>query len=114
MERKEAREKARLEQMETMKGLELLKSAGIQTKLNLASSTLISRQETEKKPEVGSLTQAEKEEIRRKMLIKAQKTIFLKNFPELHEKGQIRYPIDDRLIQRFPEMHGLTNSKPSP
>lgn len=34
-----------------------------------------------------TLTQAEKDEIRKKIMIKAQKSIFLKYFPELHEKG---------------------------
>ena len=49
-------------------------------------------------PDQLTLTQAEKEEIRRKMTIKAQKTIFQKYFPELHDKNSIKYPIDDRLI----------------
>jgi len=61
-----------------------------------------------------TLTKAEKEEIRKKMLIQAQKTVFRKFFPELHDKNSVKYPIDDKLIQKWPEMHGQADLKPIP
>lgn len=30
------------------------------------------------------------------------------------DKNTIKYPIDDRLIIKMPELHGLANLKPSP
>ena len=32
--------------------------------------------------------------------------IFSENYPELVERNSIRYPIEDTLIQKLPELHG--------
>ena len=32
--------------------------------------------------------------------------VFQNNYPELVDRNQIKYPIEDSLIQRLPELHG--------
>ena len=48
------------------------------------------------------------------MLLKSQMSIFKQLYPDLVEKNQIKYPIDDRLIKKMPEIHGSTTLKPPP
>ena len=52
------------------------------------------------------LTQAEKDRVRKRLLIQSQFTVFKKYYPDLIEKKQIKYPIDDKLIFQMPELHG--------
>jgi len=35
------------------------------------------------------------------------------NYPELVEKNFIKYPIDDQLILKLPELHGGYHEKPT-
>jgi len=35
--------------------------------------------------------------------------IFARNFPDLIEKNAIKYPIEDKLITKMPELHGAEN-----
>ena len=37
---------------------------------------------------------------------KAQSDVFKRYYPELWEKNQVKYPIDDKLILQMPELHG--------
>lgn len=64
------------------------------------------------------LTPAERQKLERQKLIKNQLAIFSKCYPELVEKNSIKYPIDDQLILKLPELHGVfsekDNSKPKP
>jgi hypothetical protein len=41
--------------------------------------------------------------------------VFKKFFPELVDKNSIKYPIEDKLIQKMPELHGnnLLRERPS-
>lgn len=55
------------------------------------------------------LSAAERERLEEKRLIKSQFIIFSNNYPELIEKNSIRYPIEDTLIRKLPELHGATN-----
>jgi len=50
-----------------------------------------------------------------KRIIRKQLEIFSKLYPELVEKNSIRYPIEDNLIKKLPELHGATQNliKPS-
>jgi len=41
-----------------------------------------------------------------KKIIKRQFEIFSKLYPELVEKNSIKYPIEDNLIKKLPELHG--------
>ena len=47
-------------------------------------------------------------------MIKSQMQIFKQLYPELMEKNQIKYPIDDRLIQKMPDLHGAHCFKEGP
>lgn len=47
-------------------------------------------------------------------MIKSQMAIFKQLFPDLIEKNQIKYPIDDRLIKKMPDLHGSSCIKPAP
>ena len=100
-DRKEAKEKARLEQIEKAKERELLRGAGIQTKLNLGGGGV-----GVIKPGSFTLTQAEKEKLRNQVMMKAQFAAFKKYYPDLVEKNSIKYPIDDKLVAKMPELHG--------
>lgn len=42
--------------------------------------------------------------------------IFQRNYPELVENGNIKYPIEDSLIEKMPQLHGSQNipEKPKP
>ena len=55
------------------------------------------------------LTEAERERLEEKRMIKGQFMIFSNNYPELIEKNSIKYPIEDTLIQKLPELHGALN-----
>jgi hypothetical protein len=55
------------------------------------------------------LSAAERERLEEKRLIKSQFIIFSNNYPELIEKNSIKYPIEDTLIRKLPELHGATN-----
>lgn len=35
-------------------------------------------------------------------------------YPDLVEKSSIKYPIEDNLISKLPELHGATNLTPKP
>ena len=48
------------------------------------------------------------------MLIQSQLQVFKKHFPTLMEKNSIKYPIDDKLILKMPELHGNMNLKSAP
>ena len=39
---------------------------------------------------------------------------FSKHYPELVEKNSIKYPIEDNLIKKLPELHGAFFSVPKP
>ena len=52
------------------------------------------------------MTEAEKEKLALNKLIKRQMQVFQNNYPELVEKNSIKYPIDDQLILKLPELHG--------
>jgi hypothetical protein len=74
LEKKEAMERKKQEQLDKMKGVELLKSAGIQTKLNLNTDCLLSKVASSSRkvtPDTLTLTEDERANIKRKMLIKA-------------------------------------------
>jgi hypothetical protein len=42
--------------------------------------------------------------------------IFTRHYPELVDKNSIKYPIEDKLIKKMPELHGAENFplKPEP
>jgi len=66
-----------------------------------------------KKPLVFSEAELEKQE--RQKLIKTQMSLFQRHYPELVDKNSIRYPIEDSLILKLPELHGLVYpEKPEP
>ena len=48
------------------------------------------------------------------MLIKSQFNIFKKYYPELVEKNSIKYPIDDKLMLKMPELHGNSTLREPP
>jgi hypothetical protein len=79
----------------------MLKSAGIQTTLNFKGAD-------QRKVVNGQfvLTPAEKEKLRIQSLVMQQYNTFKRNFPEMMDKNQIKYPIDDKLIIDMPELHG--------
>ena len=54
------------------------------------------------------------EKLKEKKLIKHKLLIFSKFYPELVEKNTIKYPIEDGLIMKQPELHGATDMKPKP
>ena len=60
------------------------------------------------------LTAAEQEKLEEKRLIKNQMLIFSKLYPELVERSTVKYPIEDGLISKLPELHGATFFKPKP
>lgn len=47
-------------------------------------------------------------------MIKNQLLIFVKLYPELVERNSVKYPIEDALIAKLPELHGATQLKPKP
>jgi len=61
-----------------------------------------------------TLTQAEKDKLKQQMLLKSQMTIFKQLYPDLIEKNNIKYPIDDRLIKKMPDLHGVNTLKETP
>lgn len=73
----------------------------------------VEKKKSRAKPE-QVFTEAEREKLEEKRLIKHQFMIFSNNYPELIEKNSIRYPIEDSLIQKLPELHGATNVIPKP
>jgi len=40
--------------------------------------------------------------------------VFADTYPELVEKNSIKYPIEDLLIQKVPNLHGAENQPPKP
>jgi hypothetical protein len=40
--------------------------------------------------------------------------VFKKYYPELMDKNQIKYPIDDKLIVKMPELHSNSTLKEPP
>lgn len=40
--------------------------------------------------------------------------IFSKHYPELVDKNSIKYPIEDKLIKKMPELHGAENLPEKP
>jgi hypothetical protein len=60
------------------------------------------------------LSEAERERLEEKRLIKNQFAIFSNLYPELVEKNSVKYPIEDNLISKLPELHGATNLIPKP
>lgn len=80
----------------------------------LKQSTLkVEKKKTRSKPE-QALTPAEREKLEEKRVIKKQLEIFSKLYPELVEKNSIKYPIEDNLIKKLPELHGATQSVSKP
>ena len=61
------------------------------------------------KPE-QALTEAERAKLEEKRIIRRQLEIFSKLYPELVEKNSIKYPIEDNLIKKLPELHGATQN----
>jgi hypothetical protein len=51
----------------------------------------------------------EREKLEERRLIKTQMMIFCNNYPDLIDKNSIKYPIEDTLIQKLPQLHGSTN-----
>ena len=104
--------------VEKQKERELLKGAGIQTKLNLMGDKVgvYKPGEFDRRVVKGqiTLTQAEKDKLRKQVLIKAQFAAFKKYYPDLVDKNSIKYPIDDKLIAKMPELHGSSQLKASP
>lgn len=49
------------------------------------------------------------ERIRFSQVIKAQFEVFRRYYPELIERNQIKYPIDDKLLAQMPELHQHVN-----
>ncbi len=60
------------------------------------------------------LSAAERERLEEKKTIKNQLLIFSKLYPELVERASVRYPIEDSLIAKLPELHGATGMRPKP
>lgn len=60
------------------------------------------------------LTDAERERLEERRLIKNQFAIFSNLYPELVDKNSVKYPIEDQLIGKLPELHGATNLIPKP
>lgn len=84
--------------------IKVLNSAGIQTTLTFAKG--------ERKP--GGVGGLSKETIRLQQVVNAQTAIFKRYYPELLEKNQVKYPIDDKLILAMPELHGQSTLKQAP
>lgn len=53
----------------------------------------------------ASATEQNMERIRFSQVIKAQFEVFRRYYPELIERNQIKYPIDDKLLAQMPELH---------
>ena len=80
----------------------------------LKQTTLkVEKKKTRSKPELA-LTPAEREKLEEKRIIRKQLEIFSKLYPELVEKNSIKYPIEDNLIKKLPELHGATQSLAKP
>ncbi len=49
-------------------------------------------------------------------MIKQMFKVFASHYPELVDKNTIKYPIEDSLIKRYPELHGAEKfpEKPIP
>lgn len=52
--------------------------------------------------------------LKKQLMIKSQMMIFKQLYPDLIEKNQIKYPIDDRLIKKMPDLHGGSCIKQTP
>ena len=48
------------------------------------------------------------------MQIKLLMKIFTRHYPELVDKNSIKYPIEDKLIKKMPELHGAENMPEKP
>jgi hypothetical protein len=88
----------------------------VQSKLNLITGGTSSTKPISSRVVNGqiTLTQVEKEKFKRQMLLKSQMAIFKQLFPDLVDKNTIKYPIDDRLIKKMPDLHGAHLLKPVP
>lgn len=79
------------------------------------SKLKIEKKKTRIKAE-SSLTPEEREKLEFKRMIRNQLQIFSKLYPELVDRTTVKYPIEDSLIAKLPELHGVVNlrTKPSP
>ena len=59
-------------------------------------------------------TELNMERIRFSQVIKAQFEVFRRYYPELIERNQIKYPIDDKLLAQMPELHQALNPPKAP
>ena len=104
------REQEKKEIKEKQKELEILKKGvqnNIQTKLNLGEKLdVIKPSNISVNGGQITLSQAEKEKFRKKLILNSQMSIFKELYPELVEKNQIKYPIDDKLVKKMPDLHG--------
>lgn len=64
--------------------------------------------------EKPALSSAELERIQKAQVLQQQLNAFSQAYPDLVEKGQIKYPIEDQLLLKMPELHGTTNLKDKP
>lgn len=48
------------------------------------------------------------------MQIKLMMKIFSRHYPELVDKNTIKYPIEDKLIKKMPELHGAETISEKP
>jgi len=90
----------------------------VQTKLNLVGDKVSVLKPTNLSGRVVNgqitLTQAEKDKLKKQMLLKSQMTIFKQLYPDLVDKNTIKYPIDDHLIKKMPDLHGCHLLKDKP
>ena len=62
----------------------------------------------------ATATELNMERIRYSQVVKAQFEVFRRYYPELIERNQIKYPIDDKLLAQMPELHQHVNPPREP
>lgn len=79
----------------------MLNQPSIQTKLTNILGTAAQPSDLKNRVIDGQITlsNAEKDKLKKQILMKSQVSIFKQLYPELIERGQIKYPIDDKYIK---------------